>query len=46
MNLTKEDKMKLYESYLKTKNSIMTKLYKDLDVLFYQLVDQKGCDII
>ncbi len=33
------DKMKLYESYLKTKNSIMTKLYKDLDVLFYQLVD-------
>ena len=33
------DKMKLYESYLKTKNSIMTKLYKDLDVLFYQLAD-------
>lgn len=33
------DKMKLYESYLKTKNSIMTKIYKDLDVLFYQLVD-------
>ena len=33
------DKMKLYESYLKTKDSIMTKLYKDLDVLFYQLVD-------
>lgn len=33
------DKMKIYESYLKTKNSIMSKLYKDLDVLFYQLVD-------
>ena len=33
------DKMKLYESYLKTKDSIMTRLYKDLDVLFYQLVD-------
>ena len=33
------DKMKLYESYLKTKDSIMSKLYKDLDVLFYQIVD-------
>ena len=33
------DKMKLYESYLKTKDSIMTMIYKKLDVLFYQLVD-------
>lgn len=33
------DKMKLYESYLKTKDSIMTKIYKDLDVLFYQVID-------
>lgn len=36
---TMADKMKLYESYLKTKNSIMTRIYKDLDVLFYQLVN-------
>ena len=36
---TPTDKMKLYESYLKTKDSIMTKLYKDLDVLFYLLVE-------
>ena len=36
---TPTDKMKLYESYLKTRNSIMTKIYKDLDVLFYQLAD-------
>lgn len=33
------DKMKLYESYLKTRNSIMTRIYKDLDTLFYQLAD-------
>ena len=33
------DKMKLYESYLKTKNSIMSRIYKDLDCLFYQMVD-------
>lgn len=36
---TPKDKIQIYESYLKTRNSIMTKLYKDLDVLFYQLVD-------
>ena len=36
---TPTDKMKLYESYLKTKNSIMSRIYKDLDCLFYQLVD-------
>ena len=36
---TPKDKIHLYESYLKTKNSIMSKIYKDLDVLFYQLVD-------
>ena len=33
------DKMKLYESYIKTKNSIMSKIYKDLDSLFYQVVE-------
>lgn len=33
------DKMKIYETYIKTKNSIMTKIYKDLDSLFYQVVE-------
>lgn len=33
------DKMKLYESYIKTKNSIMSKIYQDLDSLFYQVVE-------
>lgn len=34
------DKMNLYEKYLKTeKNKIMTKIYNDLEKLFYQLVD-------
>lgn len=36
---TPTDKMKLYESYLKTKDSIMTRIYKDLDVLFYQVIE-------
>lgn len=31
------DKMYLYEKYLNTKNSIMSKIYKDLEDLFYQL---------
>lgn len=33
------DKMDLYLKYLETKNSIMSKIYKDLDILFYSLVD-------
>ena len=36
-NRSPVDKMYLYEKYLNTKNSIMSKIYKDLDVLFYQL---------
>ena len=45
-NVTKEtikrspvDKMDLYQKYLQTRNSIMTMIYKDLDVLFYGLAD-------
>lgn len=33
------DKMDLYMKYIQTKNSIMTMIYKDLDILFYGLVD-------
>ena len=33
------DKMDLYQKYLETRNSIMTMIYKDLDILFYGLVD-------
>lgn len=33
------DKMRIYEGYLKTRNSIMSKIYKDLDVLFYQVIE-------
>ena len=33
------DKMDLYQKYLLTKNSIMTMIYKDLDILFYGLAD-------
>lgn len=33
------DKMDLYMKYLQTKNSIMTMIYKDLDILFYGLAD-------
>ena len=33
------DKMDLYKKYLETKNSIMTMIYKDLDILFYGLAD-------
>lgn len=33
------DKMDLYLKYMQTKNSIMTMIYKDLDILFYGLVD-------
>ena len=33
------DKMDLYQKYLLTRNSIMTMIYKDLDILFYGLAD-------
>lgn len=33
------DKMDLYRKYLETRNSIMTMIYKDLDILFYGLAD-------
>lgn len=33
------DKMDLYQKYLSTRNSIMTMIYKDLDILFYGLGD-------
>lgn len=33
------DKIELYKKYLDTKNSIMTMIYKDLDILFYGLAD-------
>lgn len=33
------DKMDLYQKYLQTRNSIMTKIYKDLDILFYGIGD-------
>lgn len=37
---TPTDKMVLYDKYIKTeKKKIMTLIYKDLDVLFYQLVE-------
>lgn len=45
-NITKEtvkrspvDKMDLYQKYLQTKTSIMSMIYKDLDILFYGLAD-------
>ena len=45
-NTTKEtikrspvDKMDLYQKYLQTKTSIMSMIYKDLDILFYGLAD-------
>lgn len=33
------NKMTLYKNYLETKNSVMSMIYKDLEILFYQLVD-------
>lgn len=35
---TNIDKMELYKKYLETKNSIMTMIYKELDILFYGIV--------
>lgn len=36
---TNMDKMVLYQEYLSTRNSIMTSIYKDLDILFYGIAD-------
>ena len=36
---TNIDKMDLYQKYLETRSSIMTMIYKDLDILFYGLAD-------
>ena len=33
------DKMDLYQKYLQTMSSIMTMIYRDLDILFYGLED-------
>ncbi len=33
------DKMEMYKKYLETRRSIMSMIYKELDVLFYGLVD-------
>lgn len=39
INRSPVDKMTIYKKYLETKRSVMTMIYKDLDSLFYQLVD-------
>lgn len=39
INRSPIDKMDLYQKYLETKSSIMTMIYKDLDILFYGIVD-------
>lgn len=33
------DKMAIYKSYLETKRSVMSMIYKDLDILFYGIAD-------
>lgn len=33
------DKMTIYKTFLETKDSVMTKIYKDLDILFYGIAD-------
>ena len=33
------DKMEMYKKYLETRRSIMSMIYKDLDILFYGLAD-------
>ena len=33
------DKLAIYNSFIESKNNIMQKIYNELDVLFYQLVD-------
>ena len=39
INRSPVDKMTIYKKYLDTKRSVMTMIYKELDSLFYQLVD-------
>lgn len=39
INRSPSDKMTIYKKYLETKRSVMTMIYKELDSLFYQLVD-------
>ena len=39
INRSPSDKMAIYKKYLETKRSVMTMIYKELDSLFYQLVD-------
>lgn len=36
---TPADKLAIYNSFIESKNNIMQKIYDELDVLFYQLVD-------
>lgn len=36
---TPGDKIRIYKDFLETKNSIMTMIYKDLDILFYGIAD-------
>lgn len=36
---TPADKLAIYNSFIESKNNIMQKIYNELDVLFYQLVD-------
>lgn len=33
------DKIKIYKDFLETKNSVMTMIYKELDILFYGIAD-------
>ncbi len=36
---TPEDKIGIFKTFIESKNNIMTMIYKDLDCLFYQIVD-------
>lgn len=39
INRSPIDKMSIYKSFLETKNSVMSKIYKELDILFYGIAD-------
>lgn len=39
INRSPMDKMTIYKSYLETKRSVMSMIYKDLDILFYGIAD-------
>ena len=39
VNRSPVDKMDLYKKYLETKQSVMSMIYKDLDILFYGIAD-------